>query len=148
MRRLVIGVDGSPAANRAVEVGLELAVGSGADVVFMHFSPLAESLFREDPENGPSQQRIAEADPVLKQAAETARARGVRAELDLEAERGKGNIAAALAGVAEGKDADFIVVGTRGHGEILSAVLGSVSHELLMISRLPVVVVHAGVGGE
>ena len=92
----------------------------------------------------PSQERLAEADPVLREAAEAARARGVPADLGLQDERGAGMIAAELAGVADGVDADLIVVGNRGRNEIAEVVLGSVSHELLRLSTRPVVVVHAG----
>jgi nucleotide-binding universal stress UspA family protein len=144
MRRIVVGVDGSAAARRATEVGLELAAGMGAQVIFLHSSPLAEELFGEDPDNGPSQQRIEDADPVLRQAAEDARARGVPAELVIQDDRGAAYIAADLAGSAEGLEAYLIVVGTRGRNEIADVLLGSVSRELLRMSRLPVVVVHAG----
>jgi len=140
---IVVGVDGSPAAARATEVGLRLAASLDGRVVFMHLSPLAEKLFEEDPENGPTQERLEEADPVLRAAAAAARARGVPAELRLQDERGASMIAADLAGLAEGIGADMIVVGTRGRGEVADVVLGSVSHELLRISTRPVVVVNA-----
>ena len=142
MRSIVIGVDGSPASQQATEVGLGLAASLGARVAFVHFSPLAEKLFAEDPQHGPSQQRLEEADPVLRQAAEAAKARGVPAELKLQ---DSDSVAAELAGIAEGLKADLIAVGNRGRSEIADVVLGSVSHELLRISTIPVVVVHAGV---
>jgi len=44
---IVVGVDGSPAAARATEVGLRLAASMDGQVVFMHLSPLAEKLFEE-----------------------------------------------------------------------------------------------------
>ena len=144
MTSVVIGVDGSPAATRATEVGVALAASLGAQVVFIHFSPLAEKLFQEDPENGPSQERLEEADPVLAAAAKAAKARGVTAELRIQDEHGSAMIAADLAGVAEGEDAALVVVGNRGRSEVADVVLGSVSHELLRLSRVPVVVVHAG----
>jgi len=68
----VIGVDGTLAATRAAEVGVALAASMGAKVIFIHFSPLAEKLFQEDPENGASQERLEEADPVLGEAAKAA----------------------------------------------------------------------------
>jgi nucleotide-binding universal stress UspA family protein len=144
MKTIVVGVDGSVAAKRASEVGLGLAASLGAQVVFVHYSPLAVTLFEEDPENGPSQQRLEEADPVLREAAGAARARGVPAELILQDERGTGVIAADLAGMADGLDAEMTVVGNRGRSEVADVVLGSVSHQLLRMSTRPVVVVHAG----
>jgi nucleotide-binding universal stress UspA family protein len=144
MKTIVVGVDGSPAAKRASDVGVGLAASLGAQVLFVHFSPLAETLFGEDPQNGPSQERLEEADPVLREAAGAARAGGVRAELWLQDERRAGTIAANLAGMADGLDAEMIVVGNRGRSEVADLVLGSVSHELLRMSTRPVVVVHAG----
>lgn len=141
---IVIATDGSAAAAKAVEVGLELAAAQASDVVFVHFSRAAGPLFAANPEAGPSQSEIEAADPVLRAAAEAARARRVQAKLKLVAEIGAGDIAASLAGMAQGLDASLIVVGTRGHGGIASAVLGSVSRSLLSFSDLPVVVVHAG----
>ena len=144
MSTIVIGVDGTPAAAQATQVGVALAASLSAKVLFIHFSPIAEELFSEDPENGPSQERIEQADPVLADAAKAAKARGVPAELMVQDEHGAGMIAADLAGLAEGTEASFVVVGNRGRGEVADVVLGSVSHELLRMSSIPVVVVHAG----
>ena len=143
VKTVVVAVDGTPAATRAAEVGVALAASTGARVHFVHYSPLAEELFKKDPENGPSQEAIKEADAVLREAAEVARERGVTAELMVQDEP-KGMIAADLAGLAEGVDAELVVVGNRGRGEVADVVLGSVSHELLRMSSAPVVVVHAG----
>jgi nucleotide-binding universal stress UspA family protein len=141
---IVIGVDGTPAAKRATEVGVALAAGLGASVICVHFSPLAEPLFAEDPENGPSQERLAQADPVLGEAANTAKARGVPVELRIQDEHRPGMIAASLAGLADGVDAALVVVGNRSRSEVADVVLGSVSHDLLRMSTRPVVLVHAG----
>ena len=141
---IVIGVDGTPAATRASEVGVRLAASMDAHVLFVHFSRLADELFEEDPENGPSQERLEEADPVLRAAAAAAAAQGVTAELMVQDEHGASMIAANLAGVAEGVDAELVVVGNRGRSEVAEIVLGSVAHELLRLSTRPVVVVHAG----
>jgi nucleotide-binding universal stress UspA family protein len=141
MKYVVIGVDGSAASRQATHVGLRLAASLGARVALVHFSPLAEEVYRENPQDGPTQQRLEEADPVLRQAAEAARALAVPAELTLQE---SDDIAAELAGIAEGLEADLVVVGNRGRSEIADVVLGSVSHGLLRMSAVPVVVVHAG----
>ncbi len=46
--------------------------------------------------------------------------------------------------VTAAKDADLLVVGTRGHGEIVGILLGSVSEYCTTHARCPVVVVHHG----
>jgi nucleotide-binding universal stress UspA family protein len=144
MKRMIIAVDGSAPAEMALAVGLDLASAQQAAVTLVHFSPTAHALFEKHPEEGPSQDDVKAADPVLRAAAEAAAARGVEAAVEIADEHGAGDIAAAIAGIAEGLDADLIVVGTRGRGAVASAVLGSVSHGLLSLSSRPVVVVHAG----
>ena len=44
--------------------------------------------------------------------------------------------------IAESRDADLGVVGTRGHGGLAGALLGSVSADVVRRSNRPVVVVH------
>jgi nucleotide-binding universal stress UspA family protein len=142
--RIVIAVDGSKPALKALDVALDIAAAQQSKVTLVHFSSAARELFEANPEEGPSQQEIKAADTVLRSAAEAAAARGVETDLEIVDEHGTGDIAAAIAGIADGLDADLIVVGTRGRGAVAGAVLGSVSHGLLGISTRPVVVVHGG----
>jgi nucleotide-binding universal stress UspA family protein len=48
-----------------------------------------------------------------------------------------------IAAVAQREKADVIVVGRRGRGGVAELLLGSTSHELVLHSRLPVLVVSA-----
>lgn len=139
---IVIAIDGSPAADEAMKVGLRLAAAQEATVIFAHFAPVATELLSDLPGHGPTQEVVEEADPVLRAAAEQARKHRVAFELVVYDEHGTNDIAESIVGIAEGRDADLIVVGTRGRGGITGAVLGSVSQRLLHISRLPVVTVH------
>ena len=65
---------------------------------------------------------------------------GVEAEAVLVDDRP----AEGLAAVAERRGARLIVVGTQGEHPIAGAILGSVPHKLLHISRIPVLVVPSG----
>jgi nucleotide-binding universal stress UspA family protein len=147
-RPIVVAVDGSPAAEQAVAVALDLASAQTAKVVFVHYSPIAATLLEAAPDRGPSPEGIEAADSVLGAAAKKGRERGIAFELEILDERGTSDIAASLAGIAEARGASLVVVGSRGRGPIAGAVLGSVSYGLLSLSRVPVLVAHAAGAGS
>lgn len=147
-RPIVVAVDGSPAAEQAVAVALDLASVQTAKVVFVHYSPIAATLLEAAPDRGPSQEAIEGADGVLRAAAKKGRERAIAFELEILDERGTSDIAASLAGIAEARGASLVVVGSRGRGTIAGAVLGSVSRGLLSLSRVPVLVTHAAGAGS
>jgi len=144
--QLVVATDGSPAATAAVEHALKLAAAMNAPVMFVHASAaLADELYAAYPEDGPPRAEVLERDPVLQHAAERAAAAGVSAEVKLisDAHANTADLAATIAGIAEGAGAAMIVVGSRGRSPIAGGILGSVSHNLIQWASVPVLVVNA-----
>ena len=132
--RIVVGVDGSACATRAVEYAVEEAARSGAllHVVSAYQEMPAQagmvvplSLFQESAEA-----IVAEA---LRQAEELEPSVVVKGEAVLDAP------GQALARLSEGASA--LVVGTRGHNELTGLLLGSVSEYVLHHATCTTVVV-------
>jgi nucleotide-binding universal stress UspA family protein len=140
MNRLLIAIDGSPAADAAVQAGVQLAAEQKGGVVLLHvidavdvvapaFGPIVVNPIEEgDPED----------DETLSAAAEVARAHGVPFELKLVA----GFDYETILATADEIDAELIVLGSNRHGTLGTAFFGSVSKEVLKRARRPVLVVH------
>ena len=140
MKKILIATDGSESAHEALEFGLELAIEQGATPFLVHVAPAVEVLpFGSFGVAAPTvPHELDEQDRAsLKEAAETAAQRGIDAKTELLL----GNPADEIVAFGDTIDADLIVVGSRGHGALASALLGSVSRSVLHESRRPVLVV-------
>jgi nucleotide-binding universal stress UspA family protein len=141
MKKILIATDGSESAREAVEFGLELAAEQNAEPIFVHVAPAIDAM----PTAGfgmavpPSVPHVPSQDDrvSLEIASEIAAREGIDAKTELLV----GHPASEIATYADTIDADLIVIGSRGHGAIASALLGSVSREVLRESRRPVLVV-------
>jgi nucleotide-binding universal stress UspA family protein len=140
MTKIVIATDGSDSAQEALEFGLELAQEQRATAFVVHVAPGVDVLpFETFALPAPAvPHKLDEQDQIpLKKAAEIAARKGI----DFKTELLKGNPADEIVAFGDAIDADLIVVGSRGHGPIASALLGSVSRGVLHESRRPVLVV-------
>jgi nucleotide-binding universal stress UspA family protein len=139
MNRILIATDGSPSAGEAVEFGLQLASEQDAEAIFVHVAP----SFDVAPVygfgmSGVMPHELTTADrAALDAAADLAERKGVRARTELLS----GEAADEIVAFADSIDSDLIVVGSRGHGAVASALLGSVSRGVLHEARRPVLVV-------
>jgi nucleotide-binding universal stress UspA family protein len=139
MKKILIATDGSPASQEAVEFGVELAQEQDAAVVFVHVVPLVDRVamssfgmvgaLPHEP-SGHDREALEEAEAVAEQ-------QGVRATTKLL----RGDTVDEIVAYADNVDVDLIVVGSRGHGAVVSALLGSVSRGVLSESRRPIAVI-------
>ena len=139
MKHILIATDGSPASARAVEAGVELAAERGGEVTFVHVVPPDEWVGGRGAPSRPLPHHVAidEGETALEEAAQAAEAAGVSCAL----ERIAGDPVDEILAVAEAKDVDLVVVGSRGRGAVTSAILGSVSLDVVKRARCPVLVV-------
>ncbi|NPC58041.1 universal stress protein [Caenimonas soli] len=138
--KILIAVDGSELALDAVRYALQLrAEGLAAGLVLANVqepASLYEMLTVRDPQR--LQGLAASAgDHSLQGARQLCDAAGV----DYELEIGLGEPAHTLLDIAERYGCSAIVAGARGKGGLGGADLGSVSHELMHVSPLPVTIV-------
>ena len=138
MKRIVVGVDGSPGAAAAVDAAIQLAHGMGG--LCPRSSPPATRRRRCSGTRSTSascRRSLAEVRPAVDAALAAAAAAGVPAD----AEVAEGDPAEVILDVARNWDADLVVVGSRDLNSFAGAVLGSVSRAVLHHADRPVLVI-------
>jgi nucleotide-binding universal stress UspA family protein len=140
MARVLIPTNGSPAAQLAVEKGLELAVADGADVVFLLAVPWSDprvpsldapALVR------PLELEVSSRDVALHEAAEAAQRSGVRYDLLVLA----GDPLRVILDAADRLRPDFLVIGSESHPGALEHLRSSLAEKVSRRARCDVVVV-------
>ena len=147
MKRIVVGVDGSEGAARALRWAIGLAEKEGAEIIAVYALGPVEDLFRGTTNAvsaglGMSQPRAGSWRNELRRELEQDWCAPVRAAgLPFRAHLEEASASAGLMAVADREDADLIVVGAHGHGGFEDRVLGSVSYKVSHRAHQPVVIV-------
>ena len=136
MTTIVVGYDGSEPARAAVRHAVDVARGGRVVVVHAYDAspPQLTSRWRELLENDHVERARSVLDAILLEGNDEL------ADANWEARLAPGHPAEAILAVAHEVGAEAIVVGSHGYGPV-SALLGSVSHELVRISDVPVTVI-------
>ncbi len=138
--KLLLPVDGSELSLEAVRFAVRmLLAGLHGDVVLANVqesASLYELLVAHDPE---VINRVSAEAGV--HALQGAQALLDAARVEYECEVAKGDPAHTIVEIAERFGCDLIVMGARGQSSVRSAMLGSVSNEVLHASAVPVVIV-------
>jgi nucleotide-binding universal stress UspA family protein len=134
---IVLGYDGSACANAALTAAVDTAKAFGDGIVVAFGAGIY--AIGEDADH---QKLVREmGDDWAEEALATIRSAGID---DAKGVVVDARPAEALLQVAQEQDARMIVVGTHGEHPLTGAVLGSVPHKLLHLSKVPVLVVPVG----
>jgi nucleotide-binding universal stress UspA family protein len=134
MKTIVLGIDGSEGAKRAVPVAVELARQGGARLLMAHVDERIAT-------KGDMPSIRVDEDEIraeIGRMAEKITSEGVDTTVE-NAVVVLGGPAHAIKEIADDVDAEMIVVGTRGHSPVAGLILGSVTERLLHIAKRPVV---------
>jgi nucleotide-binding universal stress UspA family protein len=142
-RRILVAIDGSPHADRALAEAIELAQASDGRLTLMAVAPEPTMWAFSGYAVPVEVDRVGEQIEREYQARLDAAAGRVPPDLEVTKILGRGPAGLVIADQANTGDHDLVVMGSRGRGELRSLLLGSVSHHVLQASRVPVLVVHA-----
>lgn len=141
--RIVVGVDGSKPSRNALHFAWEEARRRDAsvEVVYAYLFPVTSVMpGYMGPVVMPSVAELEEdAEAMLANIVES-----TPSDIEMESIAVRGPAAPTLLEIA--KDADLLVVGSRGHGGFRGLLLGSTSHQVITHAQCPVVVVPMGRG--
>ena len=135
---IVIGVE-QRSAERVARIGGELAAELGARVVLTHVrddAPPSSSKSQRERARHRSRQRVQE---ILQRAHDA-----LPPTVDADERLKIGGVANQLSQIADDEGANLIVVGSRGRGQVASALFGSVSRALARDASCPVMIVPDG----
>lgn len=141
--RILVAIDGSKHAQRALDQAIDLASLANAKLTVIGVRQRTSTLLVGGPVVPPvdfGELEIAlqrDYEQLLEQALEQ-----VPQDLSVATVLAEGAPAPAILAQARKDDSDLIVLGSRGRGGMASMLLGSVSHQVLQRSGVPVLVVH------
>ena len=140
---LVVGVDDSKNARRALNLAVDLASETGGELTVVNswevpfpYDPVAMTAAGYQPQDDIFEKNSEAL--VTELLDEVMEDRGEDTDIEVSIVRAQANPVDALLGAAV--EADAIVVGSRGRGSVRGLLLGSVSQGVLHRSRVPVVV--------
>lgn len=144
-KRIVVGLDGSAHSLKATAAAADLAKRYGADLHLLtvtrpyKVSPrLRQYLEAENLLGEPKYVMDEMTNTIVSEAKEIAAKAGVKS---VTTEVREGKPSRSIVDYANNFKADLIVVGSRGVGELESALLGSVSQKVALLSACTVMVV-------
>ncbi|MEN3792270.1 universal stress protein [Fulvimarina sp. MAC3] len=145
-KTILVPVDGSAMAEKALDTGIGLASTFGSSLVvlcvYRHHSPLEASfsMVRADKNapNRPDDALKTHASDIAAHAKMRAQEAGVA---DAYGYAKRGQPSRAIVEFAKEHGADLIVMGARGTGDIEGFLLGSVSHKVSSLASIPCMIV-------
>ena len=145
VKSILVAYDDTEASRRALERAAMLAEAFGSKVLVTSIAPLVHSLPKVPAT--PESARPSKASP---EDVDRATATLVERGIDAEGVEATGDPASAIATLAERRDVDLVVLGSRGLGPIQRLLGQSVSQSVSRRVRCDVLIVHPGhePGGE
>jgi len=141
-QKILVPVDGSPTAKRALQEAVALARLTRAQVALIHVYTDIAYLVNEDYINYEELQKTLQlaGEKILAEAAEYIRQAGLMVQTKSIA-AGNQKIAQAIITEAERWQADLIVIGSHGHSGFTRLLLGSVAEGVTRSSPIPVLLI-------
>lgn len=136
-RQIVVAIDGSEHSSRALEYGKHLAEYEGARLWLVHAYPHTSDLRGYEAYDRLISERTKVGQVILDEAREILG----DTTLEVREELLEGPAAEGILRVAEARNADLIVMGTRGLGTLGGLLLGSVSSKVVQHAHCPVMLV-------
>ena len=141
-RKIVVGFDGSPASQRALDFAITRAKAQGDSIVIAHileWSPYSfltpEELAERHKRRKNELERAEKA--ILAPMVARVEEQGVAVTTALK----YGHIAETLVQIAKTEDAALIMIGRMGHSGLSSRIFGSVAGTLAQVAPVPVTIV-------
>lgn len=139
LSKILVPVDGSDNAFRALDQAIFLAKGAGAQLTAMHVIESPPTVYVESQKllDDLMSNYRKESVKVLDRCKEVAQKAGAK----IETVMAEGDAASTIAGYAQKEGFDLIVIGSRGLGKFKKLVLGSTSSKVLHNTKSSVLVV-------
>lgn len=137
--KILVPVDGSENAKRALDQAISIAKGSNASITIVNVAEKPPTVYVESQKilNEISRMSREQASKVLDEYDALAESRGVKADSVII----EGEPAASIIAYAEKGGFDMIVIGSRGLGKFKELLLGSVSSKVVSGARCSVLIV-------
>ena len=136
MKCFLVAVDGSEGSKAAVDEAIALARDLDASLTFVCVRKPPSTVLGHPYYERQLSHGLGYARQVIAEAVEAASAAGI----DSGGEIIEGHPADEIVSLADNRNADLLIVGSRGHGALAGALLGSVSREIVQHASVPVLV--------